>query len=140
MHVSVPAYKEEWVGRYMGVTVQTWWGRRNYYGQSQERRCDVSGPCSYSRSGSEERGCGARAAVTFWLLSQNQAQTISGVTIVSGTPAQFVKTNNSMDMQATQKIAVIVNQEDSYITHQLLSSMLLATKVSRCPEWGTSPE
>ena len=90
------------------------WGRRNHYGQSQKRRCDVSGSCPTADLVVEKQGV-APAAVTFWLLSQNQAQTISGVTVVSGTPAQFVKTNNSMDLQSTQKIAVIVNQEDSYL-------------------------
>jgi hypothetical protein len=115
MHVSVPAYKEEWVGRYMGVTVQNVGGApTTITARVKNANPGPSGPPAADLV-AQKTNVLPGASVTFWLLSQNQAQTYGSVSIVSGTPAQFVKSNNSMDVQATQNVAVIVNQEDSYI-------------------------
>jgi len=111
--VSVPAYKEEWNGRYMGVTVMNV-GDAAATITATVKNVNLATPpadlvAKYS-------GVGASAAQTFWLLSRNQAQSISGATIVSGNYNDFKSSNNSMSITANQPVAVIVNQENSYLT------------------------
>lgn len=114
-HVSVPAYKEEWAGRYMGVTVQNvGTGPTTITVRIKNANPGPGGPPAADLV-AQKTAVQPGAAATFWLLSRNQAQDYGGVTVVSGTASQFVRTNNSMDITATQNIAVIVNQEDSYI-------------------------
>jgi hypothetical protein len=115
LNVSVPAYKEEWAKRYMGVTVQNvGTGLTTVTATVKNISPGPSGTPS-SDLVVRKVDLGINAAVTFWLLSQNQAQLYAGVATVSGDPNQFKGTNNSMTVSATQPLAVIVNQEDSYM-------------------------
>jgi len=115
MHVSVPAYKEEWAGRYMGVTVQNVGGSPTTITARVKNANPGPNGTPAADLVVQKTNVLPGAAATFWLLSQNQAQLYGGVTVVSGTASQFVKSNNSMDVTAGQNIAVIVNQEDSYV-------------------------
>jgi hypothetical protein len=112
-NVSIPAYKEEWVGRYMGVTVMNV-GTANATIDATVLNVNLATPPTNLVARYTNLAPGS--AATFWLLSRNQAQTLGGVTIVSGSATQFQKTNNSMSLSSTQPVAVIVNQENSYLS------------------------
>jgi hypothetical protein len=113
MKVSVPAYKEEWVGRYMGVVVMNVAPADEADIQVTVKNVDrASKPNDFV---AEYTDLAAGNAATFWLMSQNQAQDYGGWTRLSGSSSQFVSSNNSLLVESSQPVAVIVNQENSYV-------------------------
>jgi hypothetical protein len=115
LNVSVPSYKEEWAKRYMGVVVQNvGTAPTTVTATVKNVNPGPSGPPTADLV-VQKVNLQVNAAVTFWLLSQNQAQLYGGVSEVSGDRNQFKGTNDSMTVSAGQPLAVIVNQEDSYV-------------------------
>jgi hypothetical protein len=115
--VSVPAYKEEWQGRYMGVTVMNV-GTGAATVDATVKNVGVEQGATEPTADlvAQKTGLAEGAATTFFLLTQDQAQTYEGITIVSGNVAEFANTNNSMSISSGgQRLAVIVNQENSYL-------------------------
>jgi hypothetical protein len=113
LSVSVPAYKEEWLGRYMGVTVMSVDGDVNITATIKNAEGRTTQPADLVAT---YAALAQGNAMTFWLLSRNQAQTLGDVTVTAGNVADFGASNNSMTLVATGRIAVIVNQENSYLT------------------------
>jgi hypothetical protein len=109
--VSVPAYKEEWVGRIMGVTAMSVDGDADITATIKNANLDVKPDDLVATYSSVAQG----NAVTFLLLSRGQAQAL-GAVVDSGDPNDFMSSNNSMTLSSTGRIAVIVNQENSYLT------------------------
>jgi hypothetical protein len=110
--VSVPAYKEEWVGRYMGVTVMSVAGDADITATVKNSDRDTK-PADLV---AEYTGLTQGNAMTFWLLSRSQAQDLGGVTVTSGDITEFAASNNSMTLESTSPIVVVVNQENSYLS------------------------
>ena len=79
MHASVPAYKEEWYGRYMGVTVQNVGGAPTTV-TARVKNVGVVPPAVPPTADlvAQRTNLAPGAAVTFMLLTQNQSQTVRG--------------------------------------------------------------
>ncbi len=112
--VSIPAYKEHWYGRYHGVVVMNVGTSAANYTVTVNN-IDVTPPHSVpgaplvvTTSGVDEN-----QANTFLLLSVDPA--MSNATVSSGTYTEFDKTNNSMVVESTQPIVVLINEEDTWM-------------------------
>jgi hypothetical protein len=111
LSVSVPAYKEEWQGRIMGVTVMSVDGNADITATIKNLKTPKPNDLVAAYTGVSQGN-----AVTFLLLSRGQAQLL-GAVVDSGTFADYLGSNNSMSLLATGgRIAVIVNQENSYLS------------------------
>jgi hypothetical protein len=116
--VGVPTYKEEWIGRIMGATVQnvgpvTTTVTATIQNVNVETWAGAIPPTADLHI--QRRDLGPGASTTFLLLSRDQAQLYQDVEVVSGDPYEFARTNNSMTIESSQPLAVIVNQENTYL-------------------------
>ena len=112
--VGAPSYKEEWVSRYMGVVVQNV-GTSAAVVTATVKAVNASGTLPAEQLVARKADLAPNSAVTFFLLSQEQAQQFQDVEIVSGIIGEYEGTNGGMIIDANQPVAVLINQENSYL-------------------------
>ena len=113
--VSVPSYKEEWNGRYMGVVVMNV-GNSPATIDATVKAAQSAGTLPEEDLVVQATNIAPGAATTFFLLSQNQAQSIyDEISGVSGDYTAFANSNGSMSVSSNQSVAILVNQENSYL-------------------------
>jgi hypothetical protein len=116
MNVSVPSYKEEWVGRYMGVVVMNVGTAAATIDATVIASAVEVGSLPTANLVVRASNIAPGAATTFFLLSKDQAQSIyPEISTVSGTIGEFVNSNCAMSVASDQPVAILVNQENSYL-------------------------